>query len=108
MVWTKRLLQELERPGLVACAVVRLRANRLSDRAVADMIKRRALAVSLDRAFASRSLRVGFATEGDAQARVPQLPDGLDTEKAVDLQKRAIVDGQACVQGPAFPQVGAL
>ena len=27
---------------------------------------------------------------------------------AVELQKRVIVDGQACVQGPAFPQVGAL
>jgi len=27
---------------------------------------------------------------------------------AAELQKRVIVDGQACVQGLAFPQVGAL
>jgi hypothetical protein len=27
---------------------------------------------------------------------------------AADLQKHLIVDGQACVQGPAFPQVEAL
>ena len=45
----------------------RLGAQRLSDRAVADMIKRRALAVGLDGAFAGHSLRAGFATEGYAQ-----------------------------------------
>jgi hypothetical protein len=27
---------------------------------------------------------------------------------AAELRKRVIVDGQACVQGPAFPQVKAL
>ena len=45
----------------------RLGANRLSDRAVADMIKRRALAAGLDGDFAGHSLRAGFATEGYAQ-----------------------------------------
>jgi hypothetical protein len=29
-------------------------------------------------------------------------------KRAAELRKRVIVDGQACVQGPAFPQVGAL
>ena len=45
----------------------RLGTKRLSDRAVADMVKRRALAVGLDGAFAGHSLRAGFATEGYAQ-----------------------------------------
>jgi hypothetical protein len=40
--------------------------------------------------------------------RVPQLADRLDTEMAAELRKRVIVDGQACVQGSAFPQVEAL
>ena len=51
----------------------RLGAKRLSDRAVADMIKRRALAVGLDGAFAGHSLRAGFATEGYAQG-TPSRP----------------------------------
>ena len=46
--------------------------QRLSDRAVADMVKRRALAVGLDGAFAGHSLRAGFATEGYAQG-TPEL-----------------------------------
>ena len=50
----------------------RLGAQRLSDRAVADMIKRRALAAGLDGAFAGHSLRAGFATEGYAQG-TPEL-----------------------------------
>jgi integrase len=45
----------------------RMRSTRLSDRAVADMIKRRALVVGLDGLFAGHSLRSGFATEGYAQ-----------------------------------------
>ena len=49
-----------------------LGAKRLSDRAVADMVKRRALAVGLDGAFAGHSLRAGFATEGYAQG-TPEL-----------------------------------
>ena len=50
----------------------RLGTKRLSDRAVADMVKRRALAVGLDGAFAGHSLRAGFATEGYAQG-TPEL-----------------------------------
>ena len=50
----------------------RLAAKRLSDRAVADMVKRRALAAGLDGAFAGHSLRAGFATEGYAQG-TPEL-----------------------------------
>ena len=50
----------------------RLGSKRLSDRAVADMVKRRALAVGLDGAFAGHSLRAGFATEGYAQG-TPEL-----------------------------------
>jgi hypothetical protein len=50
----------------------RLGAQRLSDRAVADMIKRRARAAGLDGAFAGHSLRAGFATEGCAQG-TPEL-----------------------------------
>ena len=46
--------------------------NRLSDRAVADMIKRRATTAGLDGAFAGHSLRAGFATEGYAQG-TPEL-----------------------------------
>ena len=49
-----------------------LGTKRLSDRAVADMVKRRALAVGLDGAFAGHSLRAGFATEGYAQG-TPEL-----------------------------------
>jgi hypothetical protein len=49
-----------------------LGAKRLSDRAVADMVKRRALAAALDGAFAGHSLRAGFATEGYAQG-TPEL-----------------------------------
>lgn len=45
----------------------RMGAKRLSDRAVADMLKRRAVAVGLAGIFAGHSLRAGFATEGYAQ-----------------------------------------
>jgi site-specific recombinase XerD len=45
----------------------RMRSTRLSDRAVADMIKRRALAVGLDGMFSGHSLRSGFATEAYAK-----------------------------------------
>jgi site-specific recombinase XerD len=48
-------------------------SRRLSDRAVADIIKRRALAAGLDPAlFSGHSLRSGFATEAYAQG-VPEL-----------------------------------
>lgn len=51
----------------------RLGQGRLSDRAIADMIKRRALATGLDPAtFSGHSLRAGFATESYAQG-VPEL-----------------------------------
>lgn len=49
-----------------------LGAKRLSDRAVADMIKRRSLGAGLDGTFAGHSLRAGFATEGYAQG-TPEL-----------------------------------
>ena len=49
-----------------------LGTKRLSDRAVADIVKRRALAAGLDGAFAGHSLRAGFATEGYAQG-TPEL-----------------------------------
>jgi site-specific recombinase XerD len=50
-----------------------IRSRRLSDRAVADIIKRRALAAGLDPAlFSGHSLRAGFATEAYAQG-VPEL-----------------------------------
>ena len=39
---------------------------------MADMVKRRALAVGLDGAFAGHSLRTGFATEGYAK-ETPEL-----------------------------------
>jgi integrase len=45
----------------------RMRVTRLSDRAVAEMIKRRAAAVGLDGLFAGHSLRSGFATEAYSQ-----------------------------------------
>ena len=45
---------------------------RLGDRAVARMIRRRALAAGLDGDFAGHSLRAGFATEGYAQG-TPEL-----------------------------------
>jgi integrase len=41
----------------------RMRATRLTDRAVADMVKRRARAAGLDGVFAGHSLRAGFAAE---------------------------------------------
>ena len=44
----------------------RMRTTRLSDRAVADMIKRRAATAGLDGLFAGHSLRSGFATEAYA------------------------------------------
>jgi len=50
----------------------RMGATRLSDRAVADMIARRAAAVGLAGTFAGHSLRAGFATEGYAQG-TPEL-----------------------------------
>jgi integrase len=50
----------------------RMRSTRLSDRALADMIKRRAAEVGLDGLFAGHSLRSGFATEGYAQG-TPEL-----------------------------------
>jgi len=50
----------------------RLGARRLSDRAVADMIKRRAAAAGLEGNFAGHSLRAGFATESYARG-VPEL-----------------------------------
>jgi site-specific recombinase XerD len=45
----------------------RMRSTPLSDRAVANMIKRRATAAGLDGLFAGHSLRSGFATEAYAQ-----------------------------------------
>jgi site-specific recombinase XerD len=50
----------------------RLRSTRLSDRAVADIIKRRAARAGLDGSFAGHSLRSGFATEGYSQG-TPEL-----------------------------------
>jgi site-specific recombinase XerD len=50
----------------------RIARTRLSDRAVANMIRRRALAAGLDGRFAGHSLRAGFATEGYAQG-TPEL-----------------------------------
>ena len=49
-----------------------LGTKRLSDRTVAHIVKRRALAVGLDGAFTGHSLRAGFATEGYAQG-TPEL-----------------------------------
>jgi site-specific recombinase XerD len=50
-----------------------VRSGRLSDRGVAEIIKRRALAAGLDPAlFSGHSLRAGFATEAYAQG-VPEL-----------------------------------
>ena len=49
-----------------------MRVTRLSDRAVANMIKRRAVVVGLDAVFAGHSLRSGSATEGYAQG-TPEL-----------------------------------
>src|SRR5207344_1150364 len=49
-----------------------MRSTRLTDRAVADMIKRRATALGLDGSFGGHSLRSGFATEGYAQG-TPEL-----------------------------------
>ena len=50
----------------------RISTTRLSDRAVADMVRRRALGAGLDGRFAGHSLRSGFATEGYAQG-TPEL-----------------------------------
>jgi site-specific recombinase XerD len=50
----------------------KIAATRLGDRAVADMIARRALSAGLDGHFAGHSLRAGFATEGYAQG-TPEL-----------------------------------
>jgi site-specific recombinase XerD len=50
----------------------RLSAKRLSDRAVADMVKRRAEQAGVDGDFAGHSLRAGFATEAYAQG-TPEL-----------------------------------
>jgi site-specific recombinase XerD len=47
-------------------------AQRLGDRAIANMIRRRALAAGLDGRFAGHSLRSGFATEAYAQG-APEL-----------------------------------
>ena len=49
-----------------------LGTKRLTDRAVANMIKRRSLTVGLDGTFSGHSLRSGFATEGYAQG-TPEL-----------------------------------
>jgi integrase len=49
-----------------------LGTTRLSDRAVADMIKRRAQHAGLAGDFAGHSLRAGFATEAYAQG-IPEL-----------------------------------
>jgi site-specific recombinase XerD len=50
----------------------RLSARRLSTRAVADIVKRRAAAAGLAGPFAGHSMRAGFATEGYA-AGTPEL-----------------------------------
>jgi site-specific recombinase XerD len=50
----------------------RISSTRLGDRAIAQMIRRRALAAGLDGDFAGHSLRAGFATEGYAQG-TPEL-----------------------------------
>jgi site-specific recombinase XerD len=50
----------------------RIATTRLGDRAVAQMVRRRALAAGLDGDFAGHSLRAGFATEGYAQG-TPEL-----------------------------------
>ena len=50
----------------------KIAATRLSDRAIANMIARRALSAGLDGHFAGHSLRAGFATEGYAQG-TPEL-----------------------------------
>jgi site-specific recombinase XerD len=50
----------------------RLGTKHLSDRALADIVKKRATAVGLAGVFAGHSLRAGFATEGYAQG-TPEL-----------------------------------
>jgi integrase len=50
----------------------RLGTKHLSDRALADIVKRRAAAVGLAGTFAGHSLRAGFATEAYAQG-TPEL-----------------------------------
>jgi hypothetical protein len=49
-----------------------MRSRRLSDRAIADMIKRRTAGAGLDGLFGGHSLRSGFATERYAQG-TPEL-----------------------------------
>jgi hypothetical protein len=51
-------------------STTRLRATRLSDRAVVDTIERRAADVGLEGSFAGHSLRSEFATEGYAQKAI--------------------------------------
>lgn len=69
----------LERSGITTGAVFRpvdrhgrILARRLGDRAVADMLKRRASAAGLEGAYSGHSLRAGFATEAYRQG-VPEL-----------------------------------
>jgi hypothetical protein len=50
----------------------RISAKRLGDRAIANVVRRRALAAGLDGHFAGHSLRSGFATEAYAQG-APEL-----------------------------------
>ena len=69
----------LEMSGITTGAAFRsvsrhghLGATHLSDRALADIVKRRATAAGLVGDFAGHSLRAGFATEGYAQG-TPEL-----------------------------------
>jgi hypothetical protein len=62
----------------------RMGARRLSDRAVADMLKRSAAAVSIAGIFAGHSLRAGFATEGYAQG----TPEVTIMRRALALGRR--------------------
>jgi hypothetical protein len=59
-VWGSPAFRAVTRHG-------RISAKHLGDRAVANMVRRRALAASLDGRFAGHSLRSGFATEAYSQ-----------------------------------------
>jgi hypothetical protein len=79
----------------------RIATIRLSDRAIANMIRRRALAAGLDSRFAGHSLRAGFATRATHRAH-PNSPSCATVRRCPHL---LVPRGTCSSPMPPFPSV---
>jgi integrase len=80
----------------------RVRPERLSDKAVARMVKRRAKAIGLDPArYAGHSLRAGLATSAAAAGASERVIMSQTGHRSADMVRRYIREGNLFTANPA-------